>query len=164
LIKNAQDTLSTYRSSIHVHVISNCCLARRFTVQKSIQDHTSQYDGVVRPHPFDVTLPAFRIGKDRRLRRYRRLHGIRRVPGALLPMVIAVEVLGSIAIILGWHTRVVSLLLAGFTVATVVLFHNNWADQMQVVMFLKNLSITGAFLMLAANGAGAFSLDARNAK
>jgi putative oxidoreductase len=86
------------------------------------------------------------------------------VPGALLPIVIAVEVLGSIAIILGWHTRVVSLLLAAFTLATAVLFHNNWADQMQVVMFLKNLSITGAFLMLAANGAGAFSLDARNAK
>jgi putative oxidoreductase len=79
-------------------------------------------------------------------------------------MVIAVEVVGSIAIILGWHTRVASLLLAGFTLATAVLFHNNFADQMQMVMFLKNLAIAGAFLMLAANGAGAFSLDARNAK
>ena len=86
------------------------------------------------------------------------------VPGALLPLVIAVEVLGSIAIILGWRTRVFSLLLAGFTLATAVLFHNNWADQMQMVMFLKNLSIAGGFLMLAANGAAAFSLDARNAK
>jgi putative oxidoreductase len=86
------------------------------------------------------------------------------VPGALLPLVIAVEVLGSIALILGWRTRVFSLLLAGFTLATAVLFHNNFSDQMQMVMFLKNLSITGAFLMLAANGAGAFSLDARKAK
>jgi putative oxidoreductase len=86
------------------------------------------------------------------------------VPGALLPMVIAVEVLGSVAIILGWQTRVVALLLAGFTLATAVLFHNNFADQIQMVMFLKNLSIAGAFLMLAANGAGALSLDARNAK
>ncbi|MDB6102531.1 MAG: DoxX family protein [Gammaproteobacteria bacterium] len=86
------------------------------------------------------------------------------VPGALLPLVIAVEVLGSIAIILGWRTRVFSLLLAGFTLATAVLFHNNFGDQMQMVMFLKNLSIAGAFLMLAANGAGALSLDARNAK
>jgi putative oxidoreductase len=86
------------------------------------------------------------------------------VPGALLPMVIAVEVLGSIAIILGWQTRAVSLLMTGFCLATALLFHNNFADQMQMVMFLKNLCITGAFLMLAANGAGAFSLDARNAK
>jgi putative oxidoreductase len=86
------------------------------------------------------------------------------VPGAVLPAVIAVEVLGSIAIILGWHTRVVSLVMAGFALATAVLFHNNFADQTQMVMFLKNLSIAGAFLILAANGAGAFSLDARNAK
>jgi putative oxidoreductase len=86
------------------------------------------------------------------------------VPGALLPGVIAVEVLGSIAIILGWHTRVVSLVLAGFALATAVLFHTNWADQTQMVMFLKNLSIAGAFLILAVNGAGAFSLDARKAK
>jgi putative oxidoreductase len=86
------------------------------------------------------------------------------VPGALLPLVIAIEVLGSFAIILGWQTRVVSLLLTGFTLATGVLFHNNFADQVQMIMFLKNLSIAGAFLMLAANGAGALSLDARNAK
>jgi putative oxidoreductase len=86
------------------------------------------------------------------------------VPGALLPLVIAVEILGSVAILLGWRTRVVALLLAGFTLATGVLFHNNFADQVQMIMFLKNVSITGAFLMLAANGAGALSLDARNAR
>jgi putative oxidoreductase len=86
------------------------------------------------------------------------------VPGALLPLVIATEVLGSLAIILGWQTRVVSLLLAGFTLLSGVLFHNNFADQIQMIMFLKNLSIAGAFLMLAANGAGALSLDARKAK
>jgi putative oxidoreductase len=86
------------------------------------------------------------------------------VPGALLPLVIATEVLGSVAIILGWQTRVVSLLLAGFTLLSGVLFHNNFGDQVQMIMFLKNLSITGAFLMLAANGAGALSLDARKAR
>ncbi len=86
------------------------------------------------------------------------------VPGALLPLVIATEVLGSIAIILGWQTRIVSLLLAGFTLLSAVLFHNNFADQVQMIMFLKNVSIAGAFLMLAANGAGALSLDARKAK
>ena len=86
------------------------------------------------------------------------------VSGALLPLVIATEILGSIAIILGWQTRVVSLLLAGFTLVAAALFHNNFADQVQMIMFLKNLSIAGAFLMLAANGAGTLSLDARKAK
>jgi putative oxidoreductase len=86
------------------------------------------------------------------------------VPGALLPLVIAVEILGSVAILLGWQTRPVALLLAGFTLATGVLFHNNFAEPVQMMMFLKNLSITGAFLMLAANGAGAISLDSHNAR
>jgi putative oxidoreductase len=54
--------------------------------------------------------------------------------------------------------------LAGFTLATGVIFHNNFADQMQMIMFLKNVSIAGAFLMLVANGAGPFSIDVRTAK
>jgi putative oxidoreductase len=83
------------------------------------------------------------------------------VPGALLPVVIATEVLGALAIILGWKTRVTAFLLAGFTMATGVLFHSNFADQIQMVMFLKNVAITGAFLLLVANGAGALSVDRR---
>jgi putative oxidoreductase len=83
------------------------------------------------------------------------------VPGFALPAVIALEVLGAVAIIAGFKTRIVAALLAGFTLATGVIFHNNFADQTQMVMFLKNVSIAGAFLMLVANGAGAFSLDAR---
>jgi len=86
------------------------------------------------------------------------------VPGVALPLVITLEVLGSVAIILGWQTRLVSVLLAGFTLATGVMFHNDFADQMQTIMFLKNLSIAGAFLMLAAHGAGRFSVDHRMAK
>ncbi|MDR7135049.1 putative oxidoreductase [Lysobacter niastensis] len=86
------------------------------------------------------------------------------VPSIALPGVIALEVLGAAAIILGLKTRVVAAVLAGFTLATGLLFHNNFADQMQMIMFLKNVSITGAFLMLVANGAGAFSIDAKSAK
>lgn len=86
------------------------------------------------------------------------------VPGALLPFVILTEVLGAIAIIAGWKVRVVAALLAGFTLLTGLIFHNNFGDQIQMIMFLKNVSITGAFLMLVANGAGRFSLDARSAK
>ena len=86
------------------------------------------------------------------------------VPGALLPLVILTEVLGAIAIIAGWKVRVVSVLLAGFALLSAFIFHSNFGDQIQMIMFLKNVSITGAFLMLAANGAGRYSLDARNAK
>jgi len=86
------------------------------------------------------------------------------VPAALLPLVIATEVLGAVAIIVGWQARVVALLLAGFTVISGLVFHSNFADQMQTIMFLKNLSITGGFLLLAANGPGRLSLDGRSAR
>jgi putative oxidoreductase len=83
------------------------------------------------------------------------------VPGALLPVVIATEVFGAIAIIIGWKTRVVAFLLAGFSLLTALAFHNNLADQTQMIMFFKNISIAGGFLLLVANGAGTFSLDRR---
>lgn len=83
------------------------------------------------------------------------------VPGALLPLVIATEVLGAIAIIVGWNTRITAFLLAGFTLLTAFFFHNNFGDQIQTLMFLKNVSITGAFLLLVANGAGPLSIDNR---
>jgi putative oxidoreductase len=86
------------------------------------------------------------------------------VPSGLLPLVIATELLGGLAIIAGWQTRIVSVLLAGFTLLAGVLFHNHFADQIQMVMFLKNVSIAGAFLLLAARGAGRYSLDASRAK
>ena len=83
------------------------------------------------------------------------------VSPALLPIVIATEVLGSLAIIAGWHTRIAAFLLAGFTLIAAGIFHNNFGDQIQVIMFLKDLAITGAFLMLVANGAGPLSVDQR---
>ena len=84
------------------------------------------------------------------------------VPSGVLPLVIATEVLGSLAIVLGWKTRVVAFLLAGFTLLTGILFHNNFADQTQMIMFMKNVSIAGAFLLLTVNGAGPISLDNRS--
>ncbi len=83
------------------------------------------------------------------------------VPGALLPVVIATEVLGGLAIIVGWQTRITAFLLAGFTLLAALLFHRNFADQIQMIMFVKNVAITGGFLLLVANGAGALSLDRR---
>jgi putative oxidoreductase len=86
------------------------------------------------------------------------------VPGALLPLVIATEVLGGAAIVIGWKTRLVAFLLAGFTLLSAAIFHSNFADQIQTIMFLKNVAIAGGFLLLVANGAGAWSLDGRARK
>lgn len=83
------------------------------------------------------------------------------VPGMLLPLVIALELLGGLAIIVGWQTRVVAFLLAGFCVVSAVLFHGNVGDQGQQIQFLKNLGLAGGFLFLVAHGAGAWSLDNR---
>jgi putative oxidoreductase len=83
------------------------------------------------------------------------------VPGALLPIVIATEVFGAIAIILGWQTRVAALLLAGYALLAALIFHTNFANQIEMIMFLKNVSIAGGFLLLVANGAGRLSLDRR---
>jgi putative oxidoreductase len=83
------------------------------------------------------------------------------VPAALLPLVIALEVGGALAIIVGWRTRLVAFLLAGFTIVSALVFHRALGDQVQFVMFLKNVAIAGAFLLLVARGAGGWSLDAR---
>ncbi len=83
------------------------------------------------------------------------------VPGALLPLVIALEILGGLAVMLGWHTRVAAFLLAGFTLLSGVIFHGNIGDQMQMIMFMKNVAIAGGFLMIVSQGGGAYSLDNR---
>ena len=83
------------------------------------------------------------------------------VPGFLLPIVIGIEVIGAAAIIVGWQTRLAAFLLAGFTLLSAALFHNNFGDQIQAIMFFKNVAIAGGFLLLVANGAGAISIDRR---
>lgn len=83
------------------------------------------------------------------------------VPGALLPLVIALEIGGAVLLIAGWWTRFAALALAGFTLAAAALFHANFAEPMQQILFLKNVAIAGGFLMLVAHGAGAWSVDAR---
>ncbi len=85
------------------------------------------------------------------------------VPGALLPAVILLEVGGGLALILGWQTKLAALALAGFSIIAALIFHNNFADQMQMIMFMKNFAMAGGLLYVAAFGAGAWSLDSRRA-
>jgi len=81
------------------------------------------------------------------------------VPDMLLPLVIVLELGGGILILLGWQTRIVSLLLAGFTLLALLLFHLPVTAANQIVV-LAELGVAGGFLVLAANGPGAWSLDA----
>ena len=83
------------------------------------------------------------------------------VPGALLPLVILTEAGGAIAILPGWKTRWAAFALAGFCLLTATLFHTHFADKGQITSFLKDIALAGAFLILFAHGAGAWSLDHR---
>jgi putative oxidoreductase len=82
------------------------------------------------------------------------------LPGFLLAPTIAFEIAGGLALLLGLATRHVAFLLAGFTLVTALIFHRDFADQIQQIMFLKNVAITGGLLLLAKTGAPGLSIDA----
>jgi len=83
------------------------------------------------------------------------------VPGVLLPLVIILELGGGIALLLGYRTKIVALLLAGFCLLSALFFHNFLVDSSQMVMFMKNLAIAGGLLLLVQHGANEPSLDSR---
>jgi putative oxidoreductase len=82
------------------------------------------------------------------------------VPGRLLPLAIAAELTCGLLILVGYQTRTAAIILAGFCMATAVLFHTRFADRNQLLHFEKDLAIAGGFLVLFARGAGAWALDA----
>jgi len=86
------------------------------------------------------------------------------VPGGLLPLVIAVEIAGGLAVLFGFLTRWAALGLAVYTLVAAALFHAHFADQNQMIHFMKNVTIAAGFLVLAAHGAGAFSIDGRRTR
>lgn len=81
------------------------------------------------------------------------------LPGFLAWPAILFEIALGLAMIAGFKVRWAALAGAAFCVFTAVMFHNNLADQIQMIMFLKNLSIAGGFLMYFAHGAGAYAVD-----
>jgi putative oxidoreductase len=74
---------------------------------------------------------------------------------------VVVEVGGGVLLLVGFRARVAAIVLTAFALATAVLFHRNFADQNQMIHFLKNVMIAGGLLQIAYFGAGAMSLDAR---
>ena len=82
------------------------------------------------------------------------------VPGMLLPLVIATELGGGLLVLTGLWTRFAALALGGFSALSALLFHANFADQTQQILFMKNFARAGGFLFLVVHGAGRFSIDA----
>ena len=86
------------------------------------------------------------------------------LPGALLPLVILLEVAGGILLMLGWHTRITAFLMAGFTILATLIFHSNLGDPTQMLFFMKNLSIAGGLLLVVSHGSGPYSIDNRQSR
>jgi putative oxidoreductase len=82
------------------------------------------------------------------------------VPGALLPLVILLEIGGGLAVLFGWQTRIAAFLLAGFSVLSALVFHANFGDQTQSILFMKNMAMAGGLLFLVADGVHVWSIDA----
>jgi putative oxidoreductase len=83
------------------------------------------------------------------------------VSSSILPLVILLEIIGAFAIIVGWNTKITAFLLAGFSIISALIFHSDFSNQVEMIMFMKNFAIAGGFLILVANGAGNYSLDNR---
>tara|TARA_Y100000590_G_scaffold32754_1_gene35977 strand:- start:76 stop:453 length:378 start_codon:yes stop_codon:yes gene_type:complete len=81
------------------------------------------------------------------------------MPGILLIPAIILEIAGPVLIIIGYKTKLAAGLLSLFCITTAVIFHNDFANQMQFTSFLKNIALAGGFLILFVNGAKGFSLD-----
>ena len=81
------------------------------------------------------------------------------MPGFFLIPAIILEVGAPILIIIGYKVKISAALLSLFCIATAVIFHNDFSNQMQFISFMKNIALAGGFLFLVINGAKDFSLD-----
>ena len=81
------------------------------------------------------------------------------LPGFLLIPAIILEILAPILIIIGYQTRIAAGALSLFCLATAIIFHTDFSDQMQFIAFMKNLALAGGFLFLVVNGAKGYCLD-----
>lgn len=81
------------------------------------------------------------------------------VPGILVWPAAALELTGGLLLLAGFHVRPLSVVLAAWCLVTAAIFHTVFSDSVQMIMFLKNMTMTGGFLLLAKNGAPGFGLD-----
>tara|TARA_X000001036_G_scaffold77199_1_gene68808 strand:- start:152 stop:538 length:387 start_codon:yes stop_codon:yes gene_type:complete len=81
------------------------------------------------------------------------------IPGFLLWPAIVLEILLPIFIIIGYRTQISAIILAMFCLATALIFHNDFANQMQIIAFLKNFGLAGGFLFIATNGPKEWAIE-----
>ena len=81
------------------------------------------------------------------------------LPGFLLIPAIILEILAPMLIIIGYQTKIAAGALSLFCIATAIIFHTDFSDQMQFIAFMKNLALAGGFLFLVVNGAKGYCLD-----
>ena len=81
------------------------------------------------------------------------------IPGFLLWPAIILEIILPILIIIGYRTQISAILLAMFCVATAVIFHLDFANQMQTIDFLKNFALAGGFMFIAVHGPKEWAIE-----
>ena len=81
------------------------------------------------------------------------------VPGILIYPTILLEILLPVMIIIGYKVRIAAGLLSIFCLLTAFIFHFDFADQIQSILFLKNIGLAGGFLFIVVNGTKEWSLD-----
>lgn len=86
------------------------------------------------------------------------------LPPLAYAVAVVVELGGGLLLVAGYQVRLAAIALALFSIAAAAAFHNNFADQNQMIHFLKDVMIAGGLLQIAAFGAGVFSLDNRLSK
>ena len=82
------------------------------------------------------------------------------VPGYLIWPAAVLELIGGALLVAGFAIQPLALVLSGWCVLTAAIFHTAWSDQVQQIMFLKNMTMAGGFLMLAKSGSWSASVDA----
>jgi putative oxidoreductase len=80
------------------------------------------------------------------------------VPALAWGVAVAVELLGGLAVLLGYQTRIAGIVLAAWCIATAVVAHSNFSDPNMVINFMKNVIMAGGFLYVAVFGAGAYTV------
>ena len=81
------------------------------------------------------------------------------MPGIFLIPTIILEISAPLLIMVGYKVKISAALLSAFCVATAIIFHSDFSDQMQFISFMKNIGLAGGFLFIVVNGAKDFSLD-----
>jgi len=97
-----------------------------------------------------------KIGAFGAMQGYMQAYGL---PAILLGPTIAFEILAGLALLLGFGVRRAAFVLAGFSIVTALIFHRDFGDQIQQIMFLKNIAMAGGLLLLARHGSPSLSLE-----